>query len=281
MLLVVVGLANFLYLLFICTSKCDDDVFRRIHSPILPPLHSRPSIPRYNPSSLELPPLLQIGKALRLIEHLLPPLPLGLLPLGVCEPRPRLLEHLNLILVHVNWVWPSRLGFGVGVNVSSPELFGLCKCCCWVSVVLVCGVGVGVGILTSSKPSSSPPSASTPSLAASSSCSYFSWHCAAVRPTIGAIVRHWAGISLARWSNFSSSSRDQSTFFMDGSNHSNQRALHCLADLRFRSDATRAHCCLPYFITAAFSISSSEFFHTPPLMKIRTITLLCFVCLGL
>jgi len=53
-------------------------------------------------------------------------------------------------------------------------------------------------------------------------------------------------------------------------NHSYHRALHCFALLRFNSDATRAHCCLPYFITAALRTSSSEFFHIPPLMNTHT-----------
>jgi hypothetical protein len=35
-----------------------------------------------------------------------------------------------------------------------------------------------------------------------------------------------------------------------------QRALHCLADLRTSSDEMRAHWFSPYFITAAFRISS-------------------------
>ncbi|TNN62805.1 hypothetical protein EYF80_027031 [Liparis tanakae] len=45
-------------------------------------------------------------------------------------------------------------------------------------------------------------------------------HWAAVRPMMGAMVRHWVGISLARWSSFSSSSLDHSVFLMLGSNHS-------------------------------------------------------------
>mmetsp|Transcript_13589 Transcript_13589/g.32268 ORF Transcript_13589/g.32268 Transcript_13589/m.32268 type:complete len:274 (-) Transcript_13589:136-957(-) len=120
---------------------------------------------------------------------------------------------------------------------------------------------------------SSPTPASPPALAAAASSrsrSYRSWHWAAVRPTSGPMVRHWAGISLARWRSFSSSALDHSTFRTDGSSHSFHRALHCLADLRFNREATRAHCCFPYFITAALRISSSEFFHTPPLMKTRT-----------
>ena len=65
---------------------------------------------------------------------------------------------------------------------------------------------------------------------------------------------------------FSSSSRVHSVFLMLGSSHSYHRALHCFADLRTRSEEMRAHWFLPYFITAAFKISSSVFFHTPPLM---------------
>ena len=81
---------------------------------------------------------------------------------------------------------------------------------------------------------------------------------------IGAIVRHWHGISLARCSSFSSSCRVHSVFLIEGSSHSYQRALHCLADLRVSSDEMRDHWFLPYFITAALRISSSVFFHTPP-----------------
>ena len=51
---------------------------------------------------------------------------------------------------------------------------------------------------------------------------------------------------------------------MEGSSHSYQRALHCLADLRESREAMRDHWFLPYFITAALRISSSVFFHTPP-----------------
>ena len=123
----------------------------------------------------------------------------------------------------------------------------------------------------------SSPSPPTPALpppaamaASSNNRSYRSWHWPAVRPTNGPIVRHCAGINFAKCNNFSSSARDHSTLRTEGSNHSFQRALHCFADLRFNNDATRAHCCLPYFIMAALRISSSEFFHTPPLMKTRT-----------
>ena len=83
------------------------------------------------------------------------------------------------------------------------------------------------------------------------------------------MVRHWQGYNLAKCNSFSSSSRVHSVFFMEGSNHSYQRALHCFADFRFNNDATRAHWFLPYFMTAAFRISSSVFFQTPPLIMIR------------
>lgn len=86
--------------------------------------------------------------------------------------------------------------------------------------------------------------------------SYLSRHWAAVLPMIGAIVRHCVGINLARCSSFSSSSRLHSVFFILGSSHSNQRALHCLADFLCSRDAIRLHWFLPYFITAAFKISS-------------------------
>ena len=98
-------------------------------------------------------------------------------------------------------------------------------------------------------------------------------------------------------------SRVHSVFLIAGSSHSYQRALHCLALLRTSSDEMRAHWFRPYleggcrrrgegsrgwqgggvsragrhgarvamkqphFITAALRISSSVFFHTPPLMR--------------
>lgn len=43
---------------------------------------------------------------------------------------------------------------------------------------------------------------------------------------------------------------------MLGSNHSYQRALQSLGDLRTSKDEILAHWFLPYFITAAFKISS-------------------------
>lgn len=73
---------------------------------------------------------------------------------------------------------------------------------------------------------------------------------------IGAMVLHCVGINLARCKSFSSSSRDHSVFLILGSSHSNQRALHCLADLRWSNEAIRDHWFFPYFITAALRISS-------------------------
>lgn len=72
--------------------------------------------------------------------------------------------------------------------------------------------------------------------------------------------------------------RQGKTFLMEGSSHSYQRALHCLADLRTRREEIRAHWFLPYFMTAAFKISSSVFFHTPPFIIILIFALLlcCF-----
>ena len=52
------------------------------------------------------------------------------------------------------------------------------------------------------------------------SLSQCSIHCPAVRPTIGAIVRHWFGMSFAKCRSFSSSSLFHSVFFMEGSSHS-------------------------------------------------------------
>ena len=83
------------------------------------------------------------------------------------------------------------------------------------------------------------------------------------------MVRHWQGYNLAKCNNFSSSSRVHSVFFIEGSNHSYHLALHCLALFLFNNDATRAHWFLPYFMTAAFRISSSVFFQTPPLIMMR------------
>ena len=104
--------------------------------------------------------------------------------------------------------------------------------------------------------SSSRRAHGTKARGAHSSFSYRSKHCAGVRPTMGAMVRHWVGMSLARCSSFSSSSRVHSVFLMLGSSHSYHRALHCLADFRTSRDEMRAHWFSPYFITAALRISS-------------------------
>lgn len=95
------------------------------------------------------------------------------------------------------------------------------------------------------KPSSSLSRAS----ASSSNFWYRSRHWVAVRPTMGAMVRHWVGINLARCSSFSSSSRDHSTLRIPGSSHSTQRALHCFGVFLARSEDTRAHWFRPYFET--------------------------------
>ena len=58
---------------------------------------------------------------------------------------------------------------------------------------------------------------------------------------------------------------------MDGSSHSNHLALHCLALFLANSDATRPHWFMPYFMTAALSVSSSLFFQMPPFITTRTI----------
>merc|ERR1719319_1889137 len=86
---------------------------------------------------------------------------------------------------------------------------------------------------------------------------------------MGAMVRHWVGISLVRCSSFSSSSFAHSVFLIEGSSHSNHRALHCLALFLWSKEAILLHWFLPYFITAAFMISSSVFLHTPPLIITR------------
>lgn len=122
---------------------------------------------------------------------------------------------------------------------------------------------------------------------------------------MGAMVRHCVGMSFARWSSFSSSSLVHSVFLMEGSSHSYQRALHCLADLRTSSELMRAHWLRPYFMTAALRISSccrmivvqwcgevlaatqavgtqshasartSVFFHTPPRIRIFMVMFGC------
>merc|ERR1719446_1103702 len=92
---------------------------------------------------------------------------------------------------------------------------------------------------------------------------------------MGAIVRHCVGKSLARCSSFSSSSLVHSVFFTLGSSHSYQRALHCFGLFRASKDDTRAQLLRPYFITAALRISSSEFFHTPPLIRILILRKTC------
>ena len=68
--------------------------------------------------------------------------------------------------------------------------------------------------------------------------------------------RHCVGITFARCSSFSSSSRVHSVFLILGSSHSYHLALHCFALFRVKSDEMRAHWLSPYFMTAAFKISS-------------------------
>jgi len=116
-----------------------------------------------------------------------------------------------------------------------------------------------LGAFASAPGPPSPSSSFSRASASSSSFWYLSRHCVAVRPTIGAIVRHCVGINFARCSSFSSSSLDHSTLRILGSSHSTQRALHCFGVFRARSDDTRAHWLRPYFDTLAFKISSSKF----------------------
>ena len=127
-------------------------------------------------------------------------------------------------------------------------------------------ISPGLKRRTSSSCFSPPPNSLS---ASSNSRSYRSKHWAAVLPTRGAMVRHWHGYNFAKCSNFSSSSRVHSVFLIEGSSHSYQRALHCFADFLLSKEATRAHWFLPYFMTAAFKISSSVFFQTPPLIMMR------------
>ena len=129
-------------------------------------------------------------------------------------------------------------------------------------------ISPGLKRRTSSSCFSPPPNSLS---ASSNSRSYRSKHWAAVLPTRGAMVRHWHGYNFAKCSNFSSSSRVHSVFLIEGSSHSYQRALHCFADFLLSKEATLAHWFLPYFMTAAFKISSSVFFHTPPLIMKRMV----------
>lgn len=69
--------------------------------------------------------------------------------------------------------------------------------------------------------------------AAARECAATGWahlsrHCAGVRPTMGAMVRHCVGMSFARCSSFSSSSRVHSVFLMLGSSHSYLHQAHRL-----------------------------------------------------
>ena len=57
-----------------------------------------------------------------LLELLLPGLPLGLLVLRVGQPRPRLRQHLQLVLVHVGRVGPRRLRLGIRVDLARLQL---------------------------------------------------------------------------------------------------------------------------------------------------------------
>lgn len=66
---------------------------------------------------------------------------------------------------------------------------------------------------------------------AASLLAHLSRHCAGVRPTMGAMVRHCVGMSLARCSSFSSSSRVHSVFLMLGSNHSYLQTSRCRVHL--------------------------------------------------
>merc|ERR1719379_1826163 len=93
------------------------------------------------------------------------------------------------------------------------------------------------------------------------------------------MVRHCVGNSLAKCKSFSSSSRVHSVFLTLGSNHSYHLALHCFGLFLAKREATRDQLLSPYFITAALRISSSEFFHTPPLIKIRMTSGLFFPAL--
>mmetsp|Transcript_24788 Transcript_24788/g.58820 ORF Transcript_24788/g.58820 Transcript_24788/m.58820 type:complete len:221 (+) Transcript_24788:657-1319(+) len=60
-------------------------------------------------------------------EHPLALLALGLLALRVGQPRAGLLEHLDLVLVHVHRVGPGGLRLGVRVDLARPELARLAR----------------------------------------------------------------------------------------------------------------------------------------------------------
>lgn len=68
---------------------------------------------------------------------------------------------------------------------------------------------------------------------------------------MGAMVLHWVGISLARWSSFSSSSLDHSVFLMLGSNHSyltTETTDHSsAAENRYREKIHNKHSEFQYF----------------------------------
>jgi hypothetical protein len=75
-----------------------------------------------DPRHLELALLLELGQAPRLLQLLLSGLSLGFLTLGVGKACSTLLEHLLLILVHVDRVWAAWLGLRVGIDFTRSQV---------------------------------------------------------------------------------------------------------------------------------------------------------------
>jgi hypothetical protein len=71
-------------------------------------------------------------------------------------------------------------------------------------------------------------------------------HCVAVRPTMGAIVRHCVWKIFAACTRRSSSARVHSVFLMLGSRKLYHRALHWRPVLRVKRLAIRSHWFGPY-----------------------------------
>lgn len=75
-----------------------------------------------DPSLLQLPSLLELSKPSSFFEFLLPGLPFGLLSPSVRESCTALLQHLLLVLIHINWIRPRWLSLGVRVDFSCTQL---------------------------------------------------------------------------------------------------------------------------------------------------------------
>ena len=75
----------------------------------------------------EFAPFLQIGQPFGLVEHLFAGLAFGLFSLCVGQTGPGLLEHLHLVLVHINGIRTSRFGLGMRINLTSLQRQGCCS----------------------------------------------------------------------------------------------------------------------------------------------------------